>query len=367
MTIVRKSLLLFVAAALALFAGVGCSSVSPYAAKVNGARITVSELNRELKAVKGNKDYLDSVEAELGRRGESALGAGEGTFGSVFVAETLTRRIYLELVHQEVERRGLRPSKEKLAEARQSLAQSPDDEKLLAKFPKPYVDELARASAEVTVLRENLTNDVSDADVQKFYDENPQFFEQTCARQIVTGGYQVEPPIPPEMEAQAKATADDIKRRLDAGGDFAAIATAESKDPRTAPQGGDLGCVASNGFPPEVAASVEGTELGKVAGPVRTDQGFYLVLVQSRQKQPIEEVAAQIREFLERQSGDPLDAFLTKALADAEISVNPRYGTFDRSGERPAVVPPDVPATPAPASPDDAEFEPEPEDGVPVQ
>lgn len=361
MTIVRKPLVALVAAALVLLAGVGCNAVAPYAAKVNGERITVSQLNRELKAIKGNEEYVKTIEAELGNRGESVFGTGQGTFGSVFVAETLTRRIYLALVHQEVERRGLRPSKEKLAEARRGLAQSPEEEALLAKFPKAYVDELVRASAEVNALRQNLTNDVSDADIQKFYDENPQYFEQTCARQIVTGGYQVEPPIPPALEAQAKATADDIKARLDAGGDFAAIATAESKDPRSAPQGGDLGCVTSNAFPPEVAASVENTEPGKVAGPVRTDRGFYLVLVQSRQMQPLEEVSGQIRQFLESQSGDPLNQFLTEALAKAKVSVNPRYGTFDAAGERPSVVPPEAPSIPAPPA------EPGPEDGPPVQ
>lgn len=348
MTIVRKPLPVLVAAALVLLAGTGCNSVTPYAAKVNGERITVHELNQELKAIKGNEEYVKTIEAELGNRGESVVGAGQGTFGSVFVAETLTRRIYLALVHQEVERRGLRPSKEKLDEAREGLAGSPEEQELLAKFPKAYIDELVLGSAEVNALRENLTNDVDDAEVRKFYEENPKFFEQTCARQIVTGGYQVEPPIPPELEAQAKATADDIKARLDAGGDFAAIATAESKDPRSAPQGGDLGCVTSNAFPPEVGASLENTEVGKVAGPVRTDRGFYLVLVQSRQMQPFEEVAGQIRQFLESQSGDPLNQFLTEALAKAKISVNPRYGTFDREGERPAVVPPDAPGQPEP-------------------
>jgi parvulin-like peptidyl-prolyl isomerase len=366
-TTVRKPLVLFAAAVLALLVvGSGCSAVTPYAAKVNGDRIRVRDLNRELNAIKGNAEYLKTFEATLGRQGESPLGAGKGTFGSTFVAQMLTQRIYLELVHQELERRSLRVPKEKLDEARRSLAQSPEDEALLKKFPKAYLDELARISAEVSVLRESLATEVSDADIRKFYDENPQFFEQVCARQIVTGGFTGETPPAPDQEAQAKATADDIKGRLDAGQDFAAIATVESKDPQSAPQGGDLGCVSGNAFPPEVAASVESTENGKVAGPIRTDRGFYLVLVQSRAKQPLEEVAAQIRQYLEQQAGDPLNTFLAKALADAEISVNPRYGTFDRNSPRPSVVPPEAPRLP-PSEPPIGEPPNAPEEGAPVQ
>lgn len=372
MSTVRKPLVLFAAVAVALSLGAGCSSFTPYAAKVNGERIGVDDLHRELKAIKGNEEYLETFEAQLGREGDSPLGAGEGTFGSVFVARMLTQRIYLEIVHQEVVRRGLRVSKERLAEAREGLAQSPEDEELLKKFPRYYVDELALANAEVMLLRENLRADVTDEDVREFYEaeENAQFFEQTCARQIVTGGYTVEGPVPPEQEAAAKATAEDIKRRLDAGADFAAIATAESKHPASATQGGDIGCVTANAFPPEVATSVDSTDVGKVAGPIRTDNGFYLVLVQSRQKQPFEEVAAQIRQFLESQAGDPLNQFLETALAEADISVNPRYGTFDRTGPRPQVVPPDAPAPPPPpdgGAEDEFEPEPAPGDGAPVQ
>jgi hypothetical protein len=345
-TVRKNALALFAAATLALFVLGGCNAVAPYAAKVNGERITVSELNRELRAVRGNRDYVRAIEAQLGRQGESTQGASEQTFGSAFVAQTLSRRIYFEVIHQELAERRLRVTRQAVDDARRQLLESEDGE-LYRGFPPGFVDEIARFTAEVELLRENLTAVVTDDEVRRFYDENPQFFEQTCARQIVTGGYTVEAPVPPDLVAEARATAEDIKRRLDAGGDFAAIATAESKDPRSAPQGGDLGCVASNAFPPEVAASVGETEIGKVAGPVRTDNGFYLVLVQSRQKEPFDEVAGQIRQFLEQQSGDPLSELLAKELAQADISVNPRYGTFEQgAGELPTVVPPDAPRPP---------------------
>lgn len=355
MSTVRRILVLLAAAVLLLSA---CSDyTTPYAAKVNGKRISVDKLNRELQAVKGNKAYLDAVTAQAESRGMAVLGAGDDTFGSGFVAETLTRRIYFELVHQEVVERGLKVSDDAVKRARDSFSEG-ENATVFKDFPAAFVDEIAYSTAEVEVLQENLRTDITDQQVQDFYRENPQFFQQYCAAQIVTGGFAGDEPPPADQEAAARAAADDIKRRVDSGQDFAAIARAESKDPATAPQGGDLGCVAAGAFPPEAQAAIEGAQPGQVVGPIRTDRGFYVIRVERVATQPLEEVAEQIRSFLQQQAGDALTTFLQEAIAEAEIEVNPRYGRFDREQAQPRVVPPDVPATETTTAP---------EDGAPLQ
>lgn len=357
MSTVRRTLALFTAAVLALVAGAACGDIQPYAAKVNGKRISVDKLNRELEAVKGNQGYLEAVTAQAESRGMSVLGAGEDTFGSGFVAETLTRRIYFELVHQEVVERGLRVTDEAVQRARESFSEG-ENATVFADFPDDFLDEIAYSTAEVEVLQENLRTEITDQQMQEFYAENPQFFLQYCARQILTGGFPGDGPPPADQEAAARAAAEDIKRRIDAGEDFAAIALAESKDPATAAQGGDLGCVPNNAFPPEAQAAVEAAEPGQVVGPIRTDRGFYVIQVQRTETQPLEEVADQIRSFLQQQAGDALTAFLQEAIEEAEIEVNPRYGRFDREQPQPRVVPPEVPATETTTAP---------EDGAPLQ
>lgn len=350
MTTVRRILVLLAAATLVTSA---CSDyTTPYAAKVNGKSISVDKLNRELQAVKGNKAYLEAASG-----GTDVLGAGEGTFGAAFVAETLTRRIYFELVHQEVVERGLRVPSDAVKRARDSFSEGENAE-VFKDFPAAFLDEIAYSTAEVEILQENLRTDVTDQQVQDFYRENPQFFQQYCARQILTGGFPGDEPPPADQEAAARAAADDVKRRIEAGQDFAAMARAESKDEATAAQGGDLGCVPTSAFPPEAQAAVEGAPAGGVVGPIRTDRGFYVIQVQRTATQPLEEVADQIRSFLQQQAGDALTTFLQEAIEKAEIEVNPRYGRFDREGERPVVVPPDVPVTETTTAP---------EDGAPLQ
>jgi parvulin-like peptidyl-prolyl isomerase len=321
--------------------GAGCDAVSPYAAKVNGVRISIETLNRELDAIRDNPKYLKAVEQDLATQGRKALGAGKGTFDSSFVSQVLTRRIFFELVHQEVRRRKLEITPEARRQARESLVESFGDEDMLQRFPDDFVDDLVLKTAEVDRLRGVLRGEVTDEQVRAFYDENPQFFDQFCVRVIVTGPFE-SLEVPPELEAQAKAAAEDAKRRVDTGQDFAAIARAESKDPQTAAAGGDFGCRTGEAFPPEVASSLTEAQVGEVRGPIRTDSGYFVVQLLERKKVPLEEAAPQIRSFLEGQAQDSFDAFLQDAVQKADITVNPRYGSFDKNG--PAVVPPQAPA-----------------------
>ena len=58
----------------------GCGSLTSYAAKVNGQRITQNELDRELNAILGNKAYLEQVDQGFAQQtGERAIGTGRSS------------------------------------------------------------------------------------------------------------------------------------------------------------------------------------------------------------------------------------------------------------------------------------------------
>jgi len=83
---------------------------------------------------------------------------------------------------------------------------------------------------------------------------------------------------------------------------------------------------------------------------VETEFGFHLILVNSKGVQPFADVEAQIRTQLETPAEDPLNAFLAEALADADVEVNPRYGSWD--AETMTVVPPEGPESTTTTLPD---------------
>src|SRR5213075_3212069 len=68
---------------------------------------------------------------------------------------------------------------------------------------------------------------ISDADLQKMYDENKKDYEQVKARHILIafkGSPAAQPGKPELTEDEAKAKAEDIRKQLEGGADFAALA-----------------------------------------------------------------------------------------------------------------------------------------------
>ena len=80
---------------------------------------------------------------------------------------------------------------------------------------------------------------------------------------------------------ESQAACEDLKKKIEAGADFAEIAKAHSKCP-SGNQGGDLGEFFRGQMVPEFDKVVFEEEVGKVHGPVKTQFGYHLVEVTKR-------------------------------------------------------------------------------------
>lgn len=74
---------------------------------------------------------------------------------------------------------------------------------------------------------------------------------------------------------------ESLKKQIEAGADFAALAKKHSQCP-SGKQGGDLGTFSKGQMVKEFDQIVFGEALGKVHGPVQTQFGFHLVEITSR-------------------------------------------------------------------------------------
>ena len=101
-----------------------------------------------------------------------------------------------------------------------------------------------------------------------------------------------------EKEADAKA----IIAQLKAGGNFEEIAKAKSKDPGSAPSGGDLGWVTEKSLVPEFSKAMVQLKLGQVTDkPVKSQFGWHVIkMVDSRDmKAPsFDELKAQLKQMI---------------------------------------------------------------------
>jgi peptidyl-prolyl cis-trans isomerase C len=132
----------------------------------------------------------------------------------------------------------------------------------------------------------------SDEEIQKYYEQNKeaQFTtpEQRCVRHIL-------------FNKDQKQKAEDVKKQLENGADFAKLAKEYSQDPGSAEKGGDLGCIGKGETVPDFEEAAFGAEQGEIVGPVKTQFGYHILEVtdaKPKQTRDLSEVESQIRSQL---------------------------------------------------------------------
>ncbi|HVV36335.1 MAG TPA: peptidylprolyl isomerase [Acidimicrobiales bacterium] len=330
----RKPLRLFAACSAVLVASTGaaaCKSAEPYAAKVNGIIVSKDGLDNEINAIQGNKTYVQAIEQSS--QGQLQVsGTGDSTVSQSFVARILTRRIYFEIVHQEFNRRHLHVSSHDEDLARQEVVSSVGDAATFAKFPKSYQNELVHTNAEVLVLQNNMAN-TSDKNLRAYYASHLDTFENVCAHHILV-----------DTKAQADAIEKQIASAKDKNATFEQLAKSKSKDTGSAANNGDLGCAAPSNYVPEFKNAVRTQRIGVIGQPVKSQFGYHIIRVDSRDPaKPFDEVKDQVKAAITDSQQGPFNEFLSTASKTARVEVNPRYGTYDKTGTAGQVVPPKTP------------------------
>ncbi len=79
------------------------------------------------------------------------------------------------------------------------------------------------------------------------------------------------------VESEEKA--NDLKKQLDGSADFAVLAQANSTDTGSGANGGDLGWFGLGAMVKPFEDAVVAATVGKVAGPIKSDFGWHLILV----------------------------------------------------------------------------------------
>lgn len=173
-----------------------------------------------------------------------------------------------------------------------------------------FATELAIENHLRGVLGEDIETPTDD-EVQEELDTNPAaWVDEVCASHILV---------------LTSAEADEVKARLDAGEDFHDLAIELSIDTATAAQGGSLGCVDPSGYVAEFADAARTAPIGEVVGPVQTQYGSHLILVDSRAATPFEDVRTALEE---RKTLLAVSEWLNEAVKAADVTVDESRGTW---------------------------------------
>jgi len=324
----------------ALFAGCG-DGTAPPAAVVDGVTISQQDLVDELEAIEANTGYLEAYEAAAEAQGGPAiLGTADGEFNRDFVTSSLALRIQYALVESEVDSRGLdvdgrcrEVAREQVVSRFAGASTAGDGEAVLAAFGDEYAGYLLDREADFFALQADLSGlecgaGPSDEAVEAYFEEHRDEFavETACASHILVATVE---------------EAEEVRGLLEGGGDFAALAAERSTDPGSAAQGGALGCAPAGQYVPEFDAAVFGQAVGEVGEPVATDFGFHLILVTEREisTPTLDDVRPQIEAALQEAAQGAFFEWFDEALANGDVEVDPRYGTWDPTTA--TIVPPD--------------------------
>lgn len=173
----------------------------------------------------------------------------------------------------------------------------------------------AREQIVATKLEEELAGEVpavTDEEIAAERETNGDSYIQACISHIL-------------LETEAEAT--ETKTRLDAGEDFAAVATEVSIEPAAAESGGSLGCTPLTQWDPDFVAGVKAAEVGVVTQPVQTQFGWHLILVEEIDDDSA--VNEKIRSQLEATAtSNVFVEWVTEVLTAAEVEVEERFGTW---------------------------------------
>jgi peptidyl-prolyl cis-trans isomerase C len=292
-----------------VFAGGNRESVEP-APESAPAVTTTEELVARVDGRGITRSEFDSVV-------DSNVVRFEAQSGQTFPEEQramLQRRVLDGLIMRnvleaETERQGIVVMEARFLEMlEQFKGQFPDDEAYRSVLQEQgftvelFEQELRRQMAIEELIETQVfaTITVPEQELQAFYDENPQYFqqpEQVAARHIIltTQG------ITDQAELDAKrARLEDLRRQIAAGADFGQMARDHSEGP-SAPTGGDLGTFGRGQMVPEFEDAAFSLAVGEISGIVETQFGYHILQVTERVPErsvPFSEVRGNIEEFL---------------------------------------------------------------------
>jgi parvulin-like peptidyl-prolyl isomerase len=226
-------------------------------------------------------------------------------------AEILEAMIDATLLRQEGERLGLEPPTEQIAEAVDERV-----DEIEADWPSTHTfnEALAAMGETRATLRQRLRREESEAWLRRAVviarmgppppdlDLTPQFE----LAQIVLS---CRPDASETLALQLHRECLDLRERAIEGEDFALLALHHSEDTVTAQRGGDIGVVDPSLLDPGIAEALEGLRDGDITLPIRTEQGWHLLLAkrvitprQQWQMADFERARQEIVEELRRRS-----------------------------------------------------------------
>lgn len=188
---------------------------------------------------------------------------------------------------------------------------------------------------------------ITDQELQALYEEESPEVELRASHIMLR------PPVGADQAAvdSVRAELEELRQRILAGGDFAALARQHSQDPGSAAAGGDLGFFGRGDMVAAFEQAALALEPGEVSGVVRTPMGLHIIRLDERRMREFDEVAPRFRSQVQARMVQEAESVFVSGLVDRaspevtedaaeivrELAANPAAGLTGRAAGRDVV------------------------------
>jgi peptidyl-prolyl cis-trans isomerase C len=158
-----------------------------------------------------------------------------------------------------------------------------------------------------SALAKRIADDIKagEPELKTYYDAHKNDYEQVKASHILIRFQGSRVPLKPDQkdltDAEALAKANDIRKKILAGGDFAAIAKAESDDAGSGAQGGSLGSFPHGAMVPPFDQAAFSLPVGQLSEPVKSQFGYHVIKVEEHTTKTFDEARPEIEKQMKPQ------------------------------------------------------------------
>ena len=223
--------------------------------------------------------------------------------------------------------RGKRQLAEQLAEVlaiaqearKRKLDQTPAIQQIIAL----QTDQVLAGALARQVSAENKPDEAA---MHSYFDQHKSEFERVKASHILIRMKGSSAPARPGQkdltDEEALAKAQDIRKQLQGGADFATLAKAESDDVGSGSKGGSLGTFGHGQMVPPFEQAAFTLPLNQISEPVKSQFGYHIIKVEERTSKTFDEAKPD----LEKQLGPQMtrDA-LDKIRKQATVTIDDNY------------------------------------------
>jgi len=170
-------------------------------------------------------------------------------------------------------------------------------------------EEALKKQIELSLIQQKAVTagvDKSEKKLKAYYEKHKEDFETAKASHILV---------------QDEKAANEIKKKLDDGGDFSKLAKEYSIDTATASKGGDLGEFKRGDMVTEFSDAAFSIKLNTISDVIKTDYGYHIIKVTERKQKTYEQAKDQVEKAYLSEHAKSYQDVIKKLKKDDKVEI----------------------------------------------